>query len=126
MKTRPRPKHLNLIKIRMPITAIVSILHRLSGAFLFVLTPFLLYMFVSSLKSDSGFALARECMDSGLFKIFLLVLVWAVVHHLLAGIRHLVLDLDIGLSKISANFSATLVTAMALLISLLMTMWILT
>ncbi len=125
MKIRSRPKHLNLIKVRMPITAIASILHRLSGVFLFLVTPFLLYIFVSSLKSNSGFVLAVEWLDCWLIKLVFLILIWAVMHHLLAGIRYLLLDLDIGLNRSSAKFSATLAIIMALVLSLLIMLWVL-
>ena len=124
IKTRQRPKHLNLIKVRFPITAIASILHRLSGAFIFFITPFLLYIFTASLKSNSGFALAGEWLDYWLIKLACLVLIWASVHHLLAGIRYLFLDLDIGLDRSSANFSAMLVTILALVFSVITMLWV--
>lgn len=124
MKTRQRPKHLNLIKVRMPITAIASILHRLSGAFIFLTTPFLLYVFTISLKSNSGFVLVSEWLDSLLIKLVCLILIWAVIHHLLAGIRYLILDLDIGVNRNSANLSAMLVTVLALGLSVITMMWV--
>ena len=125
MKTRQRPKHLNLIKVRMPITAIASILHRLSGAFIFLATPFLLYIFTSSLKSNSGFTLASRWLDSFFIKLCFLILIWATVHHLLAGIRYLILDLDIDIDRTSANLSAMLVTVLALVLSLFTMVWVL-
>jgi len=126
MKTRKRPKHLNLFKVRLPIAAITSILHRVSGAFMFFLMPYLLYIFISSLKSNSGFAFAAELLDSWLFKVVFMILVWSLIHHLLAGIRYLVMDLDIGLSRNSANISAALVSAMAAVLSVFIMVWILT
>lgn len=124
IKTRQRPKHLNLLKVRMPMTAIASILHRLSGTFLFFITPFLLYIFTTSLKNNSGFALAGEWLDSGFIKLVCVVLIWAVVHHLLAGLRYLMLDLDIGLERSSAIRSAWLVTLLALGLSVLIMLWV--
>ena len=126
MKTRKRPKHLNLFKVRLPIAAITSILHRVSGAFMFFLMPYLLYIFISSLKSNSGFAFAAELLDSWLFKVVFMILVWSLIHHLLAGIRYLVMDIDIGLSRNSANISAALVSAMAAVLSVFIMVWILT
>ena len=108
----------------MPITAIASILHRLSGALIFLATPFLLYILTTSLKSNSGFELARQWLDSLFIKLCLLVLIWSAVHHFLAGIRYLVIDLDIGLSRNSANMSAMLVTVLALVLSVLTMVWV--
>lgn len=125
MKTRSRPKHLNLIKVRMPITAIASILHRISGVFIFLVTPVLLYIFTTSLKNKGGFDLAGQWLDSFFIKLCLLILIWASVHHFLAGIRYLFLDLDIGVDRIGANLSAMLVTALGLLLSVLIMMWVL-
>ncbi len=125
MKTRPRPKHLNLIKVRWPITAIASILHRISGAFIFLLTPFLLYIFTSSLKDNSGYALAGQWLDSLFVKLCFLILIWSGVHHLLAGIRYLFLDFDIGVDKKGANLTAMLVTVFGLVLSLLTMKWLL-
>ena len=125
MKTKSRPKHLNLIKVRMPITAIASIFHRLSGALLFLATPFLLYILTASLKSNSGFELARQWLDSIFIKLCLVVLIWSAVHHFLAGIRYLVLDLDMGLDRRSANLSAMAVTALGLFIAIMIVMQVL-
>ena len=106
----------------MPITAIASILHRMSGALLFLATPFLLYILTASLKNNSGFVQARQCLDSIFIKLLLIVLVWSGVHHFLAGIRYLALDLDLGLSKKAANMSALLVTVLGLVLSVLLIM----
>jgi len=109
----------------MPITAIASILHRLSGAFIFFTTPFLLYLFIASLKSNSGFALANAWLDSWWVTLLYLILIWAAVHHLLAGIRCLLLDLDIGVDCSSANLSAMLVTGLAVGLSVITIVWVL-
>lgn len=109
----------------MPITAIASILHRLSGALIFFATPFLLYILTTSIKSNSGFELVSQYLDSILIKLFLLLLIWSTVHHFLAGIRYLILDLDIGLSRKSANMSAMSVTVLGLGISAFIMMWVL-
>ena len=109
----------------MPITAIASILHRFSGTFIFLLTPFLLYLFTASLKDNSGYALASRWLDSLFIKLCFLILIWAGVHHLLAGIRYLFLDFDVGVGRKGANLSAMLVTVLGLVISLLIMMWLL-
>lgn len=91
---------------------------------MFFITPFLLYMYTASLKSNNGFVLAGEWLDSWFIKLICLVLIWSVVHHLLAGIRYLFLDLDIGLDRSSANFSAMLVTILALVFSVITMLWV--
>lgn len=109
----------------MPITAIASILHRLSGALLFLATPWLLYILTISLKNNSGFEQAGQCLDSVFVQLLLVVLVWSAVHHFLAGIRYLVIDLDLGLGKKSANMSALLVTVLGIAISIILIMGVL-
>lgn len=122
MNNKPRPKHLNLFKVRLPIAGIASILHRISGALLFLATPLLLYILTTSFKNNSGFELARQFLDSLFIKLLLILLVWSMVHHFLAGIRYLMIDLDFCLNKKSANMSALLVTVLGLLVSVLIIM----
>lgn len=93
---KTRPKHLNLIVIRLPVAGIVSIMHRVSGAVLFLMLPLLLWLFQSSLQSSESFARFHAVVSNPLMKLFLLALLWGYLHHLLAGIRHLFLDLHIG------------------------------
>ncbi|MGH8765181.1 MAG: succinate dehydrogenase, cytochrome b556 subunit [Burkholderiales bacterium] len=95
-----RPKYLNLqaliFEIRMPVSARLSILHRVSGALLFVALVWLLWMLDLSLSSEAGFEKIRHYAGLWPVKLSLLVLVWAFCHHFCAGIRHLFLDLDKG------------------------------
>lgn len=92
---KPRPKYLNLMRIRQPMPAIISIMHRISGAVLFLLIPLLLWLFQASLESQATFAEFRSVVAHPLMKLVLLGLLWGYLHHLLAGLRHLFLDLDI-------------------------------
>jgi succinate dehydrogenase / fumarate reductase cytochrome b subunit len=114
---KKRPKHLNLIQIRLPLPGIVSILHRVSGALLFVSLPLLLWVLQQSLQSAEQFNTYREWLAHPLFKLFLLGLIWAYLHHFCAGIRFLLLDMHIGTSLPAARQSSYAV----LLISLLFT-----
>lgn len=68
--------------------------------------------------------MASEWLDSWPVKLIFLILIWGAVHHLLAGIRYLFLDLDIGVDRTSANLSAMAVTVLALLLSVLSMMWV--
>jgi succinate dehydrogenase cytochrome b subunit len=88
-----RPKNLNLFTIRLPINALVSILHRVSGMALFVMLPFLLLILHWSFSSEEGFRLAVSILDFWLVKLVLIGLAWAFFHHFYAGLRHLAQDL---------------------------------
>jgi succinate dehydrogenase / fumarate reductase cytochrome b subunit len=106
-----RPKHLNLFQIRQPIPAYVSILHRISGAGLFLFIGFLLWLLEGSLASAQSYAVIKGTMGHPLVKILLFGLIWAFLHHLFAGVRHLALDLHIGAELAAARTSSYLVLA---------------
>jgi len=108
-----RPKNLDLLKIRMPITAKVSILHRLTGVLLFLSIPFLIYLLQLSLSSPQGYDDAVALVDSAFIKLILFFLLWTLLHHLLAGIRFLLIDIDVGVEIEAARKSAkhTIITA---------------
>jgi len=94
-----RPFFLNLLKIRLPIPGIVSIFHRISGVFLFLAIPCFVYLLDLSLQGEQGFHQATDLLSLPVVKLILLILIWSLVHHLFAGIRFLLTDFDIGLSK---------------------------
>jgi succinate dehydrogenase / fumarate reductase cytochrome b subunit len=94
-----RPIYLNLLQIRLPVPGFMSILHRASGALLTLAIPFAIYLLDLSLRSPEGFALAHVLMGSLAARLVLLVMLWALLHHLFAGIRYLLLDLDVGIDK---------------------------
>ena len=92
---KQRPKHLALNQIRLPLPGIVSILHRVSGAGLFLLLPFLLYLLDRSLGSAETFETFSAVVGHPLVKLLLMGLLWAYMHHFCAGIRFLLLDMHI-------------------------------
>jgi succinate dehydrogenase / fumarate reductase cytochrome b subunit len=104
-----RPVYLNLLKIRLPITGVVSFAHRVSGFLLFIAIPFAIYVIDVTLASESEFERGMVLIQHPLVQVILLVLVWSFVHHLLAGIRYLALDFDIGVEKASSKMSAIIV-----------------
>jgi len=106
-----RPFFLNLLKIRLPIPGIVSIFHRVSGILLFLAIPIFVYMLDLSLQGKQGFQQAAEILTHPLARLFLLALIWSLLHHLFAGIRFLLTDFDIGLSKAQSSKTAWLVIA---------------
>jgi succinate dehydrogenase / fumarate reductase, cytochrome b subunit len=112
-----RPVYLDLIRIRQPIPAIISILHRLSGAILFLVgIPLLLYAVQQSLASPETYAALQATISRPTGKVLLLGLVWAYLHHFCAGIRYLLLDLHIGteLKPSRQSAFAVLVVSLAL------------
>lgn len=114
-----RPKHLNLFKINQPLPAIVSILHRISGVLLFFPgIPLLLCGLQQLLESPQGFEVLLQYLQSPAYKILLLLPVWFFLHHLCAGIRHLMLDLHLGVSLAQARTGSKLVLAAGVLLTL--------
>lgn len=101
-----KPVYLNLIQIRLPIAGFMSILHRVSGLFLFLAIVPLIYMLDLSLSSPAGFVEAAELLGGCLFSIALFVVLWSVIHHLLAGLRYLLLDIDIGIDRPHYRYTA--------------------
>lgn len=103
-----------IVRYRMPLSAMVSIMHRISGAFIFLLLPFILYLFEKSLFSEIAFEHFKGIVSHWFVKLILLGLAWAYLHHFCAGIRHLLMDLHIGLSKDGARKSSITVYAISL------------
>ena len=116
--SRPRPIYLNLIQIRLPVPGLVSILHRVSGAVLFLLLPLLLVLFELSLESPQTFARFKVVFSHWAVKLILVGVAWAYLHHLCAGIRHLALDLDYGTELAAARASSWAVLAISVLLTL--------
>ena len=106
---KKRPVFLNLLRIHMPATAILSIGHRISGVLLFLAIPLFLYLFELSLSGQAGFDQVKTFLGSGLIKIVCIVMLWGLIHHLLAGLRFLLLDIHVGMSKSMAKNSAWLI-----------------
>jgi succinate dehydrogenase / fumarate reductase cytochrome b subunit len=104
-----RPVYLNLFRLYLPITGWVSILHRLSGALLFLLLPLMIWGFALTLSSETGYAHAVAWLSTPATKLLTLVLVWALAQHLLAGLRHLAMDGHWGLQLTSARLSSVVV-----------------
>ncbi len=120
-----RPKYLNLFKIRLPITGIASIYHRISGLILFLSIPFSLYLLQLSLSGNSGYAEAIAFLSSSWVKLALVILTWSFAHHLFAGFRFLLIDQNIGISLATARMSAWLVVIAAVIVTVLISgVWI--
>lgn len=119
-----RPKNLNLLTIRQPVPAIVSILHRVSGALLFLFIPLLLIVWQSSLASEESFAGLGESFAHPFSKLILIALAWAYLHHFFAGIRYLLIDLNYGVELKPARASSKWVLGLSLVLTLALAIWL--
>ncbi|QJE01219.1 succinate dehydrogenase, cytochrome b556 subunit [Massilia forsythiae] len=110
------------VNYKQPPSAIVSIMHRISGFLLFLSLPFLLYLFQESLRSEISFAHFAGVVGHPLIKIVILALSWAYLHHFVAGLRHLVMDNHIALdreaSQKTARWVLMIVVALTVLVAL--------
>lgn len=117
---RSKPVNLNLFTIKFPITAVASILHRMSGVILFLLIPCFLGMLSNLLYFPEEFVVLRDqLINTNLNKIILWFGLSAFFYHLLAGIRHLLSDMGIGESIYIARISAQLVIVLSVILSIL-------
>lgn len=115
--TKQRPKYLNLAEIRLPLAGFASILHRVSGAGLFLLLPVLIYLLQLSLGTPQDFQSFKAVVDHPLVKLVLIGLLWAFLHHFCMGIRILLLDMHIGIELEPSRTSAKLVLGVSLLLT---------
>jgi succinate dehydrogenase / fumarate reductase, cytochrome b subunit len=114
-----RPKYLDLLRIRLPLPGIISIMHRMSGAVLFFALPLLLYWFQQSLTSAATFGAFKAAFSHRLVKIIVLGLLWGFFHHLCAGLRHLALDMHLGTGLTVARRSSAIVLVAGVLLTLI-------
>lgn len=110
-KNYKRPKNLDLLHIHLPVGGLVSILHRVTGVLLVVALPLATLLLQQSLRSPEGFAQVATLLSSVPARVLLFFITILLAHHFLAGVRHLLLDLDAGISRGAARLSAWLVLA---------------
>ena len=122
---RPEFRNINaftdLPSYRLPVAGIVSILHRVSGALMFLLMPFIIWMFDASISSELSFARFTSAFGAGVgfvpgwfFKLVALAILWAFLHHLIAGLRHLWMDMRHAVSKEFGKSSAIFTLALSI------------
>ncbi|MES2130408.1 MAG: succinate dehydrogenase, cytochrome b556 subunit [Pseudomonadota bacterium] len=119
-KERPQFRNIHVTELsnyRLPLAGIVSILHRISGFGMFLLLPFVLYLLEKSLLSEDTFAHFKGIADQAWVKLILLGLAWSYFQHFCAGVRHLFMDLHMGLDKDAARKSAASVLVVSLLLT---------
>lgn len=119
-----RPINLNLFTISFPIPAIVSILHRISGVILFLLIPFLLWGLSLSLASQTSYDNLQSFLSQPLMKWLLWFLLASFIYHLIAGIRHLFMDVGIGESLRGGRLGAQLTLLISLILIVLLGIWL--
>ena len=120
MVKKKRPLWYNLNLLNLPVPAVVSILHRISGALLFVLTFALLYVLDASLASAERYDTVRAVLANPLAKLVTLAMLWAFLHHLLAGMRYLLLDVGVGLELQNARASSFGVLGVSLALTVIL------
>ena len=118
MMAKPRPKYLDLFRIRLPLPGWISILHRISGAGLFLILPLLLYLFDNSLHSRSSFNYFIKLVSQPWMKLILLGAIWAFLHHLLAGLRYIAIDFHWGVELKAGRATSVWVLVISLLLTI--------
>ena len=119
---KKRPIYLALHLIRLPLPGLVSILHRISGMLLFMALPLLLLMLQYSLGSVESYTELTSVLQNPFIKLILLVLLWAFLHHLCAGMRYLAIDMDCCAGQAQANASSRWVLFVSLGLTVLIGM----
>ena len=130
-KKRPEFRNINaftdLTTYRLPLAGFVSILHRISGAIMFLLMPFIIWMFGTSLSSEISFGKFKAAFNAGMlglpgfiWKLVALALIWAFLHHLIAGLRHLWMDINHAVSKEFGKTSAIVTLAVSIGLTLIL------
>ncbi|MCB1734171.1 MAG: succinate dehydrogenase, cytochrome b556 subunit [Gammaproteobacteria bacterium] len=117
-----RPVYLNLFRIRLPIAGVMSIAHRLSGVLMAFLVPVGLYLLERSLSDAAGFDQVSAVFSGILARVLMLTVLWALLHHLFAGVRYLLLDIDVGVHKPVYRYTAWLVMVAAPVVAVLICM----
>ena len=117
---KSRPKNLNLLTIKLPINALVSILHRATGCVLFLMLPVILLLLQWSLSSALHFETVIAILHSPFIKLMLLGLAWAFFHHFFAGIRHLAMDVHWMTTLMKARYTSKIVLVLGVIATLIL------
>ncbi|WP_095210594.1 succinate dehydrogenase, cytochrome b556 subunit [Endozoicomonas ascidiicola] len=119
-----RPVNLDITTIKLPLPAYTSILHRISGIILFVGLGFLLYGLELSLTSEEAFGSLKSLLLSPLAKFIVWGILSALIYHFVAGVKHLLMDVDIGDGKESGKFGAIVTLVLSVVLIILAGVWV--
>jgi succinate dehydrogenase / fumarate reductase cytochrome b subunit len=119
-----RPVNLDISTIKLPLAALASITHRISGVIVFVGIAILLYLFDQSLASPEGFAGVQALGANPFFKFVLWALLSALAYHMVAGVKHLVLDWGVGETKDGGPLGAQIVVGVSAVLIVLLGVWV--
>ena len=115
------PKNLNLFTIYFPLPAVISILDRMSGGLIFLALPLITYLFCQSLISQSSYLEVIKILKLWPIKLIQLVLIWGIIHHLITGCRHLLLDMLIGIDLGVARLTSRTLLIISFLLTFVIT-----
>lgn len=122
--TNRRPKYLNLFRIKLPLPGVVSFLHRVSGALLFVAIPLFLAGFQHTLDSADAFDMVKQGFGNPLVKLVLVAVLWGFLHHFFAGLRFIAMDMGFGMELGKTRRNSWLVMAFSLTLTALIGVWL--
>jgi len=121
---KKRPVNLDLATLKFPPMAVISILHRISGVALFLLLPVMIYLLGQSVQSEQTFTHLKILLTDPCYKLILWAFCTALGYHLLAGIRHMMMDIGFGEQVVAGRRSAILVIVLSVISTLLLGIWI--
>ncbi|WP_129211907.1 succinate dehydrogenase, cytochrome b556 subunit [Candidatus Pseudomonas adelgestsugas] len=119
-----RPVNLDLRTIKLPITGVTSFLYRISGIILFLGLGIMLYVLSRSLDSEGGYVAVKACLTSLPAKFIAWGLISALLYHLIAGVRHLIMDMGIGETLEGGRLGSKIIIGISLVLIILVGVWI--
>lgn len=119
-----RPRYLNLFRIKLPLPGVVSFLHRVSGALLFVSIPLFLAIFQLTLDSAETFGKVKQAFGNLPVKVVLILLLWGFLHHFFAGLRFIAMDFHLGLELKETRRNSWLVMVFSLTLTAMAGVWL--
>nr|WP_115148847.1 succinate dehydrogenase, cytochrome b556 subunit [Legionella bononiensis] len=121
---KKRPVNLDLGTLKFPPMAIASILHRISGVLLFILLPIMLYILGLSLQSEESFTQMKDMITSPFYKLVLWAFSASLAYHILAGIRHIIMDMGFGEHLATGRRTSILVIVLSVILTIILGIWI--
>lgn len=124
MNNKERPVYISLTQFSFPVTAIASIVHRITGVFLLLGIGFLLWLLSLALDSEAGFAEAQAVLTAPFAKLVLWGVLSMLIYHILAGVKHMFLDFHVGDTFEAASMTSYAVFGLSVVLALVAGAWI--